>query len=94
MGLGYSLYEDIEFDWGKVISSNFNNYSLPLFANIPSVIESYTVAAQDEPPQGGGEPAIICMGGAVANAVFEACGARVFRLPLTPERILEALKKA
>jgi isoquinoline 1-oxidoreductase len=34
------------------------------------------------------------MGGAVANAVFEACGARVFRLPVTPERILEALKKA
>ena len=94
MGLGYSLYEDIEFDWGKVISSNFNNYSLPLFSNIPPVIESYTFDAQDEPPQGGGEPAIICMGGAVANAVFEACGARVFRLPVTPERILEALKKA
>lgn len=94
MGLGYSLYEDIEFDWGKVISSNFNNYSLPLFANIPPVIQSYTVAAQDEPPQGGGEPAIICMGGAVANAVFEASGARVFRLPITPTRILEALKKA
>jgi isoquinoline 1-oxidoreductase len=33
------------------------------------------------------------MGGAVANAVFEACGARVFRLPVTKERILEAMKK-
>lgn len=94
MGLGYSLYEDIEFDWGKVISTNFNNYSLPLFSNIPPVIESYTVDAQDDPPQGGGEPAIICMGGAIANAVFEACGARVFRLPITPERILEALKNS
>jgi isoquinoline 1-oxidoreductase len=93
MGLGYSLSEDIEFDWGEVKSTNFGNYDIPLFSTIPEVIESVTVDAMSEPPQGGGEPAIICMGGAVANAVFEACGARVFRLPITPERVLAALNK-
>ncbi|WP_372947093.1 xanthine dehydrogenase family protein molybdopterin-binding subunit [Mariniphaga sp.] len=92
MGLGYSLTEDIEFDWGEVKSNNFGNYKIPLFSHIPESIETVWVDAMDEPPQGGGEPAIICMGGAVANAIFEACGARVFRLPVTPERILAALK--
>lgn len=93
MGLGYSLTEDVEFDWGEVKSTNFGNYSLPLFSTIPEIIESVTVDAMDEPPQGGGEPAIISVGGAIANAVFEACGARIFRLPITKERVLEALKK-
>ncbi|MFW6290398.1 MAG: xanthine dehydrogenase family protein molybdopterin-binding subunit, partial [Mariniphaga sp.] len=93
MGLGYALMEDIEFDWGEVKSNNFSNYRIPLFSDIPEVIESVFVDAMDEPAQGGGEPAIICVGGAVANAVFEACGARVLRMPLTPERVLEALKQ-
>jgi isoquinoline 1-oxidoreductase len=46
-----------------------------------------------EAPQGGGEPAIICMGGVLANAIFDACGARLYQLPMTPERVLEALSK-
>jgi nicotinate dehydrogenase subunit B len=93
MGLGYTLSEDVVFDWGEVKSANFGDYSIPLFSTIPEVIETELADAMDQPPQGGGEPAIVCMGSAVANAVFEACGARVFRLPITPKRILEALKK-
>ena len=94
MGLGYTLTEDVEFDWGTVNSANFGTYSLPLFSTIPDIIETELADAMDQPPQGGGEPAIICMGAAVANAVFEACGARVFRIPITPERILKALKES
>jgi nicotinate dehydrogenase subunit B len=92
MGLGYSLMEDIEFDWGRVDSVNFGDYKLPLFADIPERIDTVWADSMDQPPQGGGEPAIICVGAAVANAIFEACGARVFRLPVTPERILAAMK--
>ena len=92
MGLGYALSEDIEFDWGTVKSENFADYQLPLFSTIPETIDTVLVDAMDQPPQGGGEPAIICMGAAVANAVFDACGARVMRLPVTPERVLAALK--
>jgi nicotinate dehydrogenase subunit B len=44
------------------------------------------------PPKGGGEPAIINMGGAIANAIFDATGARLYRLPMTPERVLEAIE--
>jgi len=94
MGMGYALAEDIEFKGGDVISSNFDNYQLPLFSWIPETIDTVILDRQDQPPQGGGEPAIICMGGALANAIYDACGARVFRMPITPERILEGIKKS
>jgi nicotinate dehydrogenase subunit B len=54
-------------------------------------IEAILVENPAIPPQGGGEPAITCMGGVLANAVFDATGARVFELPMTPERIKTAL---
>ena len=45
-------------------------------------------------PQGGGEPAIVPMGGVMANAVFDATGVRLFRLPMTPARLKAALDEA
>ena len=47
----------------------------------------------DDPPQGGGEPAIIVMGAVVANAIFDAVGARVLRLPMTADRVKAAMPK-
>ena len=92
MGLGYALYEDIEFDWGKIKSKNFKNYKITRFSNTPK-IECVFIDKMDSKPQGGGEPAIVCVGGAIANAVFDASGARVNRMPVTPERILDAIQK-
>ena len=93
MGLGYALYEDVEFNGGRVGSRNFNSYEITRFSTTPK-IECVFIDKMDSKPEGGGEPAIICVGGAIANAVFDACGARVNRMPITPERILEAIKKA
>ena len=56
-------------------------------------IDVYFIDDPESAPQGGGEPAIICTGGAVANAIFDACGARVKRMPMTPERVLAAMGK-
>ncbi len=92
MGMGYALSEDVEFKGGDVITTNFDTYQLPLFSWVPETIDTVILDRQDQPPQGGGEPAIICMGGALANAIFDACGARVYQMPITPKRILEALK--
>ncbi len=92
MGLGYALYEEIEFSGGKVTTRNFNNYEITRFSKTPE-IECVFIDKMDSKPQGGGEPAIISVGGAIANAVFDACGARVNRMPITPKRILEAIKK-
>lgn len=93
MGLGYALYEDVEFNGGLVKSRNFSNYTITKFSNTPE-IECVFMDKLDSKPQGGGEPAIICVGGAIANAVFDACGVRVSRIPITPESVLKALNKA
>jgi CO/xanthine dehydrogenase Mo-binding subunit len=48
----------------------------------------------DVPPQGGGEPPIVVVAALIGNAIFDATGARLFELPMTPERIKEALARA
>jgi isoquinoline 1-oxidoreductase len=93
MGMGYALSEDVAFRGGQVITRNFDTYQIPLFSWIPETIETVILERMDQPPQGGGEPAIICMGGALANAIFDACGARLFQMPMTPERVLEGIPK-
>lgn len=92
MGLGYALTEDVKFNWGEVKTRNFNTYEITRFSMTPKV-ETVLIDAQDSPPQGGGEPPIICVGGVIANAIFDASGARLHQLPMTPERILEAIHK-
>ena len=64
---------------------------MPRFSWLPK-IETVLVDSNDPDAHGGGEPAIITMGGVIANAIFDATGARVLQLPMTPERIKEALK--
>jgi isoquinoline 1-oxidoreductase len=91
MGLGYALREEIVFQGRKMLSRNFDTYGITQFNMVPE-LEALLVDSKDPKPHGGGEPPIICMGAAVANAIFDATGARLHRLPLTPERVLEALK--
>jgi nicotinate dehydrogenase subunit B len=93
MGLGYTLSEEIRFEGGKILDVNFGTYGLPRFSWVP-LIETALVPNDALPPQGGGEPAIINMGAVVANAIFDATGARVVRLPMTPERVAAAVRKA
>jgi isoquinoline 1-oxidoreductase len=90
MGLGYALTEEIHFKGGKIFDLNFDTYQLPRFSWVPK-IETVLIDSKDPNPQGGGEPAIICMGAVIANAIFDATGARLFQLPMTPERIKNAM---
>jgi nicotinate dehydrogenase subunit B len=92
MGMGYALAEEVHFNGGEVRDLNFGTYKIPRFSWLPE-IDTVIIDAKDSPPQGGGEPAIIGMGAVLANAVFDATGARVFQLPMTPERIKEAIKQ-
>jgi isoquinoline 1-oxidoreductase len=93
MGLGYALTEEVHFKGGKVLETNFDTYALPRFSWVPK-IETVLIDAKDSPPEGGGEPAIIVMGAVVANAIYDRTGARLFQLPMTPERVLAAIQKA
>jgi CO/xanthine dehydrogenase Mo-binding subunit len=92
MGLGYALKEHIRFKNGEIFDLNFDTYEIPRFSWLPK-IETVIIDNKDADPQGGGEPAIITVGAVVANAIYDAVGARLFQMPLTPERIKEALKK-
>lgn len=92
MGLGYALTEEIQFTGGKIHTRNFDTYTMPRFSWTPK-IDTVILDRPDQPAQGGGEPAVICMGGVLANAVFDASGARLYHLPMTPVRVLEALKR-
>lgn len=91
MGMGYALTEEVKFTGGKIHNENFGTYQIPQFSWIPQI--DTKILDKNEAPQGGGEPAIICMGAVIANAIFDATGARLYQLPMTPERVLAALAK-
>jgi isoquinoline 1-oxidoreductase len=92
MGLGYALTEEIRFADGRIHDVNFDTYAIPRFSWLPE-IETVIVPNDDLPPKGGGEPAIVCIGGVLATAVFDATGAVVRQLPMTRERVREALAR-
>lgn len=90
MGLGYALTENLRFSGGEIHDTNFDTYQLPRFSDVPE-IESVFVDTGLTASHGGGEPAIITVGGAIANAIFDAVGARLDQMPMTPERVKQAL---
>ncbi len=90
MGLGYTLTEEVRFNGGRILTKNFDTYELPRFSGMPE-IETVLVKNDELTPQGGGEPALVPVGAVVANAIFDATGARLFEMPFTPARVKEAL---
>jgi len=91
MGLGYALTEEVHFKGREVKDLNFDTYQLPRFSWLPK-IEAVLLDSPEVAISGGGEPPIITMGAVVANAIFDATGARLYQLPMTPERVKAALK--
>ncbi len=90
MGMGYALSEQLRFQGGKVLTANFDDYQIPRFSWLPEI----EVVLVDNPQMnalGAGEPPIIAMGVALANAVFDATGKRLLELPMTPEHVKRAL---
>ena len=92
MGLSAALSEEIKFTGGKIHSRNYNSYEITKFSKAPKV-DIVLIDNPDLAPQGCGEPAITTVGAAIANAIFDAVGARLYTLPMTPERILAAMDK-
>jgi isoquinoline 1-oxidoreductase len=92
MGLGYTLTEEVQFEGGDIKTRGFDTYEIPKFSWLPK-IDCVILDRKDKSPQGGGEPAIIAVGAVVGNAIYDATGARLYRMPFTPDRVLEALRK-
>jgi 4-hydroxybenzoyl-CoA reductase subunit alpha len=98
MGLGEALMEEVKFDAaGRVVNASLGEYHLPTILDMPEM--KCIVVESDEPngPYGAkevGEGAIMPTIPAILNAVKEATGAEIDELPLTPERVLAAIRAA
>jgi CO/xanthine dehydrogenase Mo-binding subunit len=94
MGLGYALMEDVQIVNGTTLTPSFAEYLLPTASDIPETKSILLESGTGLGPFGAkgiGEPSFTPVAPAIANAVANAIGARVYQLPLTPERVLEAI---
>ncbi len=92
MGLGYALTEEVRFRSGEVLEQNFDSYQIPCFSWLPK-IESILIDNPEVAASGCGEPPIVTMGAVIANAIYDAVGARLLQLPMTPARIKATLAR-
>ena len=84
--------EEVRFDARNVQSIDWITYPILDIKDAPEHIEIVTLNHPELPAGGAGEPAHVTVPAAVANAVFDATGVRMRRLPLTSERVQMALK--
>jgi nicotinate dehydrogenase subunit B len=91
--LSRALKEEVQFDQMRVTSVDWETYPILKFSEVPEV-EIVLIDRPDQPALGAGEPAQITTAAAVANAIFDATGARLRQIPFTPERIKLALDGA
>ena len=95
-GVGYALMEEALSRAGQVLNPSLLDYRLPTALDMPAVetvVVEGTPAAGPYGARGVGEPSIIPPAAAIANAVADAIGARIYRLPLTPEVVHAALRE-
>ena len=96
MGIGYALSEEMIFEQGRLRNPNFRDYKI-LTAKDAVKVEPVIVETEDPAgpfgAKGIGEPGLVPSAPAIANAIYDAVGVRLNRLPLKPERVLRALKE-
>jgi nicotinate dehydrogenase subunit B len=88
--LSRALKEEVRFDAGGQTTVDWEGYPILTFSEVP-VLEIVLINRPEEPSLGAGEPATVTVAAAVANAVYAATGARLRRVPVTPERVRAAL---
>jgi CO/xanthine dehydrogenase Mo-binding subunit len=96
MGLGYALHEELFLDEGKTINPTFSDYRIPFAEQIPPMQLILLESPLAEGPFGAkgiGELGLFAIAPAIANAVRQAVGVRITELPMTPERVLDALEQ-
>jgi nicotinate dehydrogenase subunit B len=90
-GVSRTLMEQVHFDAAGVKNLDWVSYPIITFQEIPDV-EIVLINRPEMPALGGGEPSIVGVPAAISNAVFDAVGVRLREVPLTPQRVLDALK--
>jgi CO/xanthine dehydrogenase Mo-binding subunit len=96
-GIGYSLMEEVIINDGKVATTHFGEYKIPTIRDVPPFKSSVTEEPHGAGPYNSmpiGETANIPTAAAIANAVEDACGVRIKDLPITAQKVYEALHGA
>ena len=98
MGLGYALSEEMKYDdKGRLLNGNLLDYKLPTAMDHPELHALFVETDDPSGPFGNkalGEPPAIPVAGAVRNAVLQATGVAIHRLPMNPQRMVEAFTEA
>ena len=92
-GTSRVLHEELRFDKNRVTSKDWVSYPILRFKDTPKVT-TVLLNRPDRDASGSGEPPLVSVGAAIANAFFDATGVRMFEAPLTPARVRGALKNA
>ncbi len=98
MQLGFTLFEEMIFSDGQVVNANLADYKIPGILDVPrDICGDFVDIPHRQGPfgaKGVGETGIFAPGPAIANALFDAVGVLITDLPLTPERVLRAIREA
>jgi isoquinoline 1-oxidoreductase len=89
-GMSLALFEKAPLKNGALQVSNFDGYTPLRMSQMPDL--DISVIANNDPPSGCGEPAVTVVAPAIANAIFNAVGARVRSLPITADAVKAAMK--
>ena len=93
--IGWALYEQLQLDNGRLMNGNFADYTMATADAVPMLRGGFVESNDPNGPygaKGASETAILPGAPAIANAVFDAVGVRITDLPITPEKILAALR--
>ncbi|MBW1780437.1 MAG: xanthine dehydrogenase family protein molybdopterin-binding subunit [Deltaproteobacteria bacterium] len=95
-GVGYGLTEEIKVQNGRVMNPGFRDYQMLTAMDVVPIEPVIVEPGDEDGPYGAkgvGEPGLVPTAPAIANAVYDAIGVRITDLPITPEKILTALKE-
>jgi nicotinate dehydrogenase subunit B len=90
-GLSRALHEEVQFDKHRVTSVDWQTYPILDIKDAPEAIDIVVVESKNDRPGGAGEPALVAMPAAVANAIYNATAKRIRRFPMTAARVKQAL---
>ena len=93
--MGWTLFEQLQLEGGRITNGNFADYNMPTADAIPLLQSGIVESNEPNGPygaKGASETAILPGAPAIANAVYDAVGVRITDLPITPEKVLAALR--
>ncbi|TAK21867.1 MAG: xanthine dehydrogenase subunit D [Chloroflexota bacterium] len=88
MGVGSALFEEVLFDGGQIVNGNLSDYPIPSMLDAPREVTMTLLEQPGAEPHGLGETALPPTPAAIANAIAQAMGIEIRRIPVTPERVL------